>query len=202
MALNVMVLESEPNGADEACDELTAAGHTVLRCHDAGQPAFPCRGILDHDACPLSAHVVDVALAVRPRVRSAPAASEDGVRCALMANVPLVVAGPSALDPYDRYATRVLDRTYQVVDACEGAAGQELPGHIRRARHVLTDSLGADRVSGADVSVTRQSGGLRVVVAGVDGATRAQRNAAVVRIVGALRAFDRSAKTIDVNWSC
>jgi hypothetical protein len=202
MALNVMLLESEPNGADEACGELIAAGHTVLKCHDAGQPAFPCRGVLDRDACPLSAQVVDVALAVRPRVRSLPAASEDGVRCALMANVPLVVAGPSALDPYDRFATRVLDRTYQVVDTCEAAAAAELPAHAHRAKNVLAASLGAGAASGAHISVTRHAGGLRVVVSGLDDVTRVQRNAAVVRIVGALRAFDRNARSIDVNWSC
>jgi hypothetical protein len=202
MALNVLLLESEPHGADDAGDELTEAGHTVLTCHDAGQPAFPCRGILDRDACPLRAKVIDVALAVRPRVRSLPAPSEDGVRCALMANVPLVVAGPSALDPYDRFATRVLDRTYQVVDACEAAAAEELPAHVYRAKNVLASSLGAGKASGADVSVTRQSGGLRVLVSDLDDVTRLERNAAVVRIVGALRAFDRSARTIDVNWSC
>jgi hypothetical protein len=48
------------------------------------------------------------------------------------------------------------------------------------------------------VSVTRRSGGLRVRVAGLEDATRQERQTAVVRIVGALRQFDRAARTIDV----
>ena len=202
MALNVMVLESEYDGADEAVAELTAAGHAVVRCHDRGQPTFPCRGILDAADCPLRSQRIDVALDVRPRVRSQPAASEDGVQCALMAHVPLVVAGPSALDPYDHYATRVLDRTHGVVDACEVAASDELPAYVRRAKKSLAGSLGAEQAAVAGVSVTRHNGGLRIRVSGLDDATRRERHAAVVRIVGALRDIDSSARAIDVNWDC
>jgi hypothetical protein len=39
-----------------------------------------------------------------------------------MHDVPLVVAGPALLDPYGDYAARVLDRTDDVVDACEEVA--------------------------------------------------------------------------------
>lgn len=198
MSLNVMVLESEYGGADDARDELLEAGHTVLRCHDRGQAAFPCRGIVERAACPLRSHTVDVALAVRPRVRSQPAPSEDGVRCALMANVPLVVAGPSVLDPYDSFATRVLDRAYGVVDACETAVAAEVAAGVHRTEEVLADTLGPDRVSTANVSVTRRAGGLRVRVSGLDDVTRQERQTAVVRIVGALRHLDRDARTIDV----
>jgi hypothetical protein len=198
MSLNVMVLESEYGAADEARAELVEAGHVVLQCHERGQPAFPCRGIVDAASCPLNSRAVDVALTVRSRVRSRPAPSEDGVRCALMSHVPLVVAGPSALDPYDGYETRVLDRTYDVVETCEAAAGAELVAYVRRAEAVLADSLGSGRGRSCRVSVTRRSGGLRVTVAGLDDATRQERRTAVVRIVGALRQFDRAARTIDV----
>jgi len=198
MSLNVMVLESENGAADEARAELLEAGHVVLRCHERGQPTFPCRGIVNAASCPLSSHAVDVVLTVRSRVRSQPAPSEDGVRCALMAHVPLVVAGPSALDPYDGFETRVLDRTYDVVETCESAAGAELRAYARHAESVLADSPGADRAWSARVTVTRHAGGLRVRVAGLDDATRKERRSAVVRIVGALRQFDRDARTIDV----
>jgi hypothetical protein len=198
MSLNVMVLESEYGAADQARAELAEAGHVVLRCHERGQPPFPCRGIVDAAACPLNSHVVDVALTVRSRVRSQPAASEDGVRCALMNHVPLVVAGPSALDPYDGFETRVLDRTYDVVETCEAAAGAELVAYARRAEAVLAECIGAHRASSARVSVTRLSGGLRVRVAGLDEATPQECQTAVVRIVGALRRLDRAARTIDV----
>jgi hypothetical protein len=122
MPLNVMVLQSERGAADEAARELTEAGHVVLRCHDPGASAFPCRGVADRSQCPLRSHRVDVALIVRSRPRSQPAPQEDGARCALMHNVPLVVAGPAVLDPYGDYAARVLDRTTDVVGACEEAA--------------------------------------------------------------------------------
>ena len=59
MPLNVMVLESENGVADKVADDLTTAGHVVLRCHEAGAPAFPCVGVADQAACPLHAHAVD-----------------------------------------------------------------------------------------------------------------------------------------------
>jgi len=198
MSLNVMVLESEHGAADEARAELVEAGHVVLQCHDRGRPTFPCRGIVDAESCPLNSHTVDVALTVRSRVRSQPAPSEDGVRCALMARVPLIVAGPSALDPYEGFETRVLDRTYGVVETCEAAAGAELVAYARRAEAVISDCIGAHRAWSARVGVTRRSGGLRVRVTGLDAATRQERQTAVVRIVGALRRLDRAARTIDV----
>lgn len=198
MSLNVLVLESERGAADEAKNELVEAGHVVLQCHEPGAPVFPCRGLVDESRCPLRSHTVDVAITVRSRVRSQPALSEDGVRCALLAHVPLVVAGPSALDPYDGLETRMLDRTYDVVDTCEAAAEAELTAFARRAEEVLTDSLGAGRASSADVSVTRRAGGLRVRISGFGDATRRERQTAVVRIVGALRQVDRVARTIDV----
>lgn len=198
MALNVMVLESAPRAADEARTELREAGHVVLQCHERGAPTFPCLGLIDAAACPLHSHTVDVALTVRTRVRSQPAPSEDGVRCALVAHVPLVVAGPSALDPYDGFQTCAIDRTYDVVDTCEAAAGAELGAHARRAEAVLADALGAHRAASAGVSVTRRAGGLRVRVTGLDDASRQERQTAVVRIMGVLREFDRAAQTIDV----
>jgi hypothetical protein len=198
MALNVMVLESEHGAAEEAERELVEAGHVVLRCHEPGKPTFPCRGLVDESTCPLHSHVIDVALTVRSRVRSQPAASEDGVRCALMSRVPLVVAGPSALDPYDGLETRALDRTYDVGATCEAAAAAELTGHTRRAEAVLADTVGAGRASSANVSVIRRDGGLRVHVTGLDEVSHEMRQATIVRIVGALRAFDHAARTIDI----
>jgi hypothetical protein len=122
MPLNVMVLQSERGAAYQAALELTQAGHVVLRCHDPGASAFPCRGVEDQSSCPLRSHTVDVAVTVRSRPRSQPAPQEDGVRCALMHHVPLVVAGPTVLDPYEGYEARVLDRTADVVGACEEVA--------------------------------------------------------------------------------
>ena len=199
MSLNVLVFESEPGAADESRRELIDAGHAVLSCHDSGQPAFPCRGLSDDATCPLRAGTVDVAITVRPSPRPQPAPTEDGVQCALMARVPLVVAGSAAPGPFDGFATRSLSRTHDVVSTCEAAASAELPVHARVALISLAQSVGAERASSAGVSVTRRSGELDVRIAGLTGVTHQERQTAVVRIVGALREFDRAARTIDVS---
>jgi hypothetical protein len=198
MSLNVMVLESERGAADEAVRELTGAGHVVLRCHDSAAPVFPCRGIVDESTCPLRSHVVDMALIVRSRVRSEPTSAEDGAKCALMTHVPLVVAGPSGLDPYQGLETRVLDRTFGVVATCEEAAAAEFAVHTRRAEAVIADMLGVGRASVSAVSVTRRAGGLLVRVAGLERRTARERQAAVVRVTAALRGLDRGTRAIDV----
>ena len=195
MTLNVLVTETRRDAADEATRELAEAGHLVLRCHDPGARVFPCRGLVDASTCPLRSHVIDVALTVRSAVSSQPAPSEDGARCALMGRVPLVVAGPSELDPYVGLETRVLNRTYNVVAACEEAAAGELVAHARRAEAVIADTDGA---SVPTVTVTRRDGGLRVRVAGLGGRSAGERQAAAVRILGALHHIDRAARTIDV----
>lgn len=111
----------------------------------------------------------------------------------------LVVAGPFALGPYAGLETRVLDRTFDVVATCEEAAAAELDRHARRAEGVIAETIGADRGSVPSVSVTRRAGGLCVRVAGLGGRSASERGAAVVRVVGALREFDRAARTIDVE---
>src|SRR5437660_5032568 len=110
--LHVLVLESDQGAADVAREELTAAGHVVLRCHDPGAPAFPCNALVKGGHCPLDAADVDVALDVRARPRSQPAAQEDGVACALRHQLPVVVAGTTVLNPYDGYAVEMLGRTF------------------------------------------------------------------------------------------
>ena len=203
MSLNIMVLESERGAADEAARELTEAGHVVLRCHDHAAPMFPCRGLVDESTCPLRSHALDVALTVRSGVWSRPTPAEDGVRCALMSHVPLVVAGSSALDPYVGLETRVLGRTYDVVATCEEAAVAELAAHARRSEAVIADTTGTCGVSVPTVSVTRRARELCVRVTGLEEWTTRERQAAVVRIVGALREHnvDRAARTIDVVLS-
>jgi hypothetical protein len=197
--LNVMVMESHPHAAEEAIQELTDVGHVVLRCHDAGAPAFPCRGLENRTDCPLESHSVDVALTVRSRPRSQPTTTEDGVRCALMARVPVVVAGPAVLDPFERYGARVIDRRFDVVDACEEVARGVSVEHSG----IATDALRASPTSSeilrtARATVTRRRGGLLASVTGLDGLAPRQRDAAIVRMMGKLREFDTSARVIDV----
>ncbi len=72
MSLNVLVVENEPGAADAAAAELRTAGHAVLSCHEAGVGAFPCKAVVDPNACPLRSQAVDVALVVRAGRRAQP----------------------------------------------------------------------------------------------------------------------------------
>ncbi|MFE5332818.1 hypothetical protein ACFRCG_41190 [Embleya sp. NPDC056575] len=98
--LKIVVTESHTGGCGQVVSELTAAGHTVSRCHDgpAPGPEAPCVAWAAGGECPLLAPDVDVVVDVRtgagPRT-----AREQGAMCALVAGVPLVVCGPvDALD--------------------------------------------------------------------------------------------------------
>ena len=161
---------------------------------------FRAAGLVEAAACPLHSHAVDVALTVRSQVASQPAASEDGVRCALMNGVPLVVAGPSVFDPYVGFEERVLDRTYDVVAACEDAVTTQLSDRRVVFETVIAHSLEAHGASIPTVSVTRCDGAVRVRVVGLGSSTREQRQFAVVRVLGAMRQIDRSARTIDIAF--
>jgi hypothetical protein len=199
MSLNVMVLESDRGAADDAVHDLERAGHVVLRCHDPGAPAFPCRGIVELSACPLRSQGVDVALTARARHRAEPTAHEDGVSCALMHRLPLVVAGPSVPGPYEGHEVRVLDRTADVVRACEEVAAAALPEHSR----VATAALRASRepnlaLTSARAVVTRRRGWLLVTVTGLGSLLPRQKDAAIVRVMAKVREFDPFAKGIDI----
>jgi len=200
MTLNVMVLENEPNAGAAASRELRDAGHTVLSCHDPGTAAFPCRGITEPSACPLRSHAVDVALVVRSGTRAQPTLGEDGARCALVHRVPLVVAGTPLFDPFDEFASRTIDRTYDIVNVCEEAASDPIEELGTRATAVIREVLGRSGVR--DVSpravVTRRSGRLDVRVLHGETMTDDERSRAAVRIVMALRELDPFAAGIDV----
>jgi hypothetical protein len=127
-SLEVLVIESHRGAAAGAVHDLEAAGHHVQRCHDEDSPGFPCRGVIDAAQCPLVRHT-DVALLVRSRVAPRPTPLEQGATCAIRAGVPLVEAGPEALDPFELWlAARVDD---DVVATCEAASGAAL-GQLRR----------------------------------------------------------------------
>jgi len=200
MSLNIMVLESDRGIADAAKRALTDAGHQVLGCHEPDARTFPCRGIEDQSNCPLRSHSVDIALTVRSQHGSQPTPQEDGVRCALMHRVPLVVAGPPVLDPYDSFEARVVDADADLVAVCEEVAAAELPRHSR----VATEALRASRtpteaLASARVTVTRRHGCLLASVSGIGALAPRQFDAAIVRMLAKLREYDTSARGIDVT---
>ncbi len=197
IALNVMVLENAPNAAATAEQELRAAGHTVLSCHDPGKASFPCRGVKEASACPLRSQAVDVALVVRAGTRAQPMLGEDGARCALVHRVPLVVAGSPLFDPFDDFATRTIDRTFDVVSACEDAASDPIDALGQRATAVLHEV--SDAANNAHAVVYRVAGRLTVRIFDASSLTKDERSRAAVRIVMALRELDPFAGGIDVS---
>jgi hypothetical protein len=201
-SLNVLVVEGTPGAGRSVCDELRAAGHTVLRCHEPGAAAFPCAAIAYGKTCPLEGRTVDVAVDVRKTPHPQASPLEDGVRCAIRSHVPVVVAGATALNPYEEYATAVVDHVYDVVDACERAATAPLRGHGAAASRVLAEVMRTHGVepSDATVAVTRDRGVLNVEVHGAELLDQQTKTIAAARIVGAVRALDRSATKIDTRF--
>lgn len=198
--MRVLVLEGRPGAADGAVEELGRAGHDVARCHEPGQDPFPCNAMIDGKGCPMDDGQVQVAVVVRDGAGAGPEAAEDGVRCALRRQIPLVVAGDpgSALDDW---AAAVADDEADLAPAIAEAAAAPLRRHGDAARRSLRSVLehhGLD-ASGADAEVHRIGSDLKVVLRpGVD-LDKGLADMTSVRVVGAVRDVDPYARTINVS---
>lgn len=196
--MKVLVMEAEEGTAGAVIDQLRAAGHEVLRCHDGG-PAFPCLGLAGETRCPVSEVGVDVAVTVRANPRSQPTPLEDGVVCALRQHVPLVVAGRVVLNPYGDWAAEAVEDG-DVVGAVERAAAAPLRRHgevAQAAWDATLDARGLER-RGA-VTVQRREGGLVVTVALTDPIDRDAADMASVRMLAALRELDPYSARVDLR---
>lgn len=197
--MEVLVVESEPGAAAIAIAELEAAGHQVKRCHEPGARAFPCAG-LDPGRCPLEDDAIDVALTVRARAHPRPSPLEDGVTCALRRRAPVVVAGRTTLNPFERYPVTVAG-VDDIVAGCERAAtGPQLEheGVATRALEATLARAGIHSEAGR-VSVHRSGAGLQVTLHVPAETPNQVRDIASVRVVGAVRAFDPHAARIDIT---
>lgn len=120
--MNVLVMESDPHAADGAAAALRAAGHQVATCFEPGLGDQMCRAMLAGDRCPFDdGDGVHVALVVREHPWPTSRPRERGVTCALRADVPVVVAGLLALDPYERWEAASVEGVVGVVETCEAA---------------------------------------------------------------------------------
>jgi hypothetical protein len=202
--MRVLVLESESGGGDRAAAALEAASHTVARCHDAGYPAFPCRGLDTPSTCPLERDPVDVALSVRSPDADDPGPLEDGVACAIRAHIPLVVAGASAVGPYEPWAAASIgtETEADIVGACAAAATAPLRRHSQagtdRLRALLAYNGVADAES-ADVEVTRRNGRLRVLIRVPEHVAPQVADAASTHVLAAIHAIDPTARGTDIS---
>jgi len=199
--MRVLVLEGERGAADQAAAALAEAGHDVARCHDTGSAAFPCRGMLEGQECPLESDQVDVALVVRGEPGDEPTAGEDGVRCALRRYIPLVVAGEVSRSPYTDWAAVVAPGNDAIVDAVGEAVSSPLRRHADAARRSFRSVLehhGIDS-AGADAEVMRTGPDLQVILRPVGTVDHTVAEMASVRAVGAVRDLDPYPRVIDVT---
>jgi hypothetical protein len=196
--MDVLVTESVAGAAQAAAQELEAAGHRVHRCHEEGAPVFPCAGLAT-DQCPLESGTIDLVLAVRPRVRTQPAAGEDGVTCGLRRRVPVAVQGQTVMNPFEAFGAEAVEG--DLVTECERIAGSRRPGHEAVARETVVETLGTEGMptTGADVSV-RRIGDRLVVQVVVDAAvSQRERELIAVRVIGRLREYDPRVGGIDIS---
>jgi hypothetical protein len=199
MPMNVLVLESEVGAAEVAIAQLRRSGHEVHRCHESGERGFECAA-LHGESCPLDEQPIDVVLDVRTRSSRFPTMLEDGVSCALRRHLPVVVSGHTSTHPFTSFP--VVEGGRDIVDTCERAAVGPMAGHEGIAQRALDETvqrtLPEAEASRADVR--RRAGGLAVTLRFPPTTPARVRAMASVRVAGALRAFDRSARGIDVAW--
>ena len=121
-APRVLVVGTDDWAIEHAAAELEAGGCGVLRCHEPGQPAFPCNALVEGRTCPLDVGVDAVADARGQAVGNL-LQSEFGVVCALHHGVPLVLAGVAPERPLGPWAARTVEHGGSLVEACTEAAG-------------------------------------------------------------------------------
>jgi len=134
----------------------------------------------------------------RARPHPRPTAFEDGVSCSLRHHVPLVVAGTSALNPFDNWTTAIADDD-DIVQACERAAALPVERLAAPARTEVRRRL-QDRpevAEQADVVVQRANRQLHAIVFLPAGAEELEGTLAVA-VAGVLRDNDRYASRVDV----
>jgi len=199
--LDVMLIESRPGVAGRTAQALEEAGCRVHRCHEPGEPSFPCAALVDPGSCPIDGHV-DVALLVRPRIAPRPSAIEDGAICAIRAGIPVVEQGTDVLDPFAPWLTLRTHRDGDALAACVKAvefADAPLRREILQRTARLFEAAG---ISPVDVTVrtVRVGTGLEIHLDLPAPATRGLQHALAVRALDAVRAMrDRTVGRTDVH---
>jgi hypothetical protein len=131
--LAILVVGTHDWAVEQSIEALEASGYRALRCHEPGEPPFPCNALIEGRTCPLDVGF-DAVLTVRARPLATPTPGEMGVVCALHANVPLVVGGIVERNPFDAFAARVVDQRSDLVEAVTAvAAGPHPQSHVEDA---------------------------------------------------------------------
>jgi hypothetical protein len=199
--MKFLVLASGTESGSAPDFGLVEAGHQVVRCHDEGAPAFPCRGMESGD-CPLDVGDVDAALLVGGGGDPATddRAGEDGARCALRRHIPLVVIGLADGSSLKPWASAVLPGSDNVTATLEIAAQAPSAPHGSVATGAFAGVLEAHGLDGevAEAVVFRVGGSLHVELRPTGPVDAVIFEIAAIRVAGALRAFDPYPRVIDV----
>lgn len=132
--LQVLAVGTDDWAIEQTAASIDLAGHDVLRCHEPGEPSFPCNALRPGRRCPLDIGV-DAVVTSRARPTDLPAAGETGVTCALHAGKPLIVTGIARNSPFNSLAARVVDQNGDVVEAIEAVAANT-PREVISLTHV------------------------------------------------------------------
>ncbi len=200
--MRTLLIESSPGVGADAAAALSGAGHPVLRCHEEGQPTFPCGDLAEPGSCPLHGPgAVDVVLSVRHPDDTEPTAAEAGVTCALRAGVPVVVLGDQSANPFAALTVPVTDDDPVTAVVAAHQAGKEVLAAPLRAEvaRLLADTdtdtdVGADAVA---VDVEREGEHYRIAVA-VPAGLPITNESIATHVHARFREAGLAAQTIDV----
>lgn len=191
--MRILVTETDRHRSNAVGAQLEHDGHTVVRCRDQNDRAFPCRELVEPGTCPVE-DGVDMVVTVRSHPYPRPTAREDGVVCALRRHIPLVVAGTDALNPFGPWTAGTAGP--DVVAACEAAAAAPLEQHSAIATTELRRQVND---ASASAVVHRRDGRIVVTLALPDAVDATAAHRVGVRVAGAVRAFDPYAAKLDVS---
>jgi hypothetical protein len=200
--LDILVLQSRPHTSDDAIEALQSAGHRIHRCHDEDSAGFPCRGAVDHDACPLDREL-DVALLVRHGVQPHPTPLEAGATCAIRADLPIVELGTDLLDPFAPWVTRRITTAVEAPSACADVATHSRDPLRRAVQDRIAALLGAAGIDPEAVECTIDGGpsSLDVHLQLPEPVGLRMEHALAVRVLDAIRSSGRTYGQVDVSVS-
>lgn len=119
----VLIVGTDDWAVEQSAAALEEGGFEVLRCHEPGEPAFPCNAFIEGRTCPLDVGF-DVVATVRARPLDTVAPGEIGVVCALRRGIPLVAAGVAPDRPFGPWAAVTVEQGGELVGACEKVASE------------------------------------------------------------------------------
>lgn len=193
--MRILVTETDRHGSDGVASTLAAAGHDVVRCTDTDASAFPCRGLIEGQSCPVD-RGVDVVVTARCAPYPRRTAREDGVVCALRRHIPLVVTGGQVENPFADWTTVEVAEGDDLAAACELAAAAPLRRHSEIATAEVVRLVGDDT---AGAVVHRRDGRCVVSLVLPESVGGDVAHDVAVRVADVVRAFDPTATNLDVR---